>query len=449
MFLENDRFGKGASTMKRIFAASCLLVFFLFGASPVIAGGIENKPNFSAEWVRTLNRNAAFDSADCVVYNPAGTSRMSEGLYVNLSGQYAMKEYSNSLGGTTYESDIPDMVPGLFALYRKDRWSLFGAFTIPVGGGKVEFDRGSVTSLMLARGFQASANAAIDANPAVPGTPPKTAFYPTKSAFYYDSINHYIEGESYYYGVTLGGSYALSDVVSISMGVRYADAQISREGYARISGSPVADPKTAFLDYEETDSGLCGIVGLNISPNDRLNIGLRYESKTKINLETDVKKDDLGLLVNGATRRRDIPALFGAGISYQLTRRLRAETNLTYYFNKQAEWDDVPITAQNETDRDNGYDLGIAFEYECTPRFKWSAGYMYTETKIHPDNMSIEAPELDGHSVGGGVAWTPDDRWAFNAGLLRTFYKDETTSTGIKLEKSLWILALGVQYKFF
>lgn len=428
--------------MKRILAASYLLAFFVFGASTVIAGGIENKPNFSAEWVRTLNRNAAFDSADCVVYNPAGTSRMAEGLYVNLSGQYALKDYSNSLGGTTYESDIPDMVPGLFALYRKDQWSLFGAFTIPVGGGKVEFDLGSVTSLMLARGFQSGANAAIDANSAVPGSPPKTAFY-------YDSINHYMEGESYYYGVTLGGSYALNDRVSISLGVRYADAQISRKGYARISGSAAAPPKTAFLDYEETDSGACGILGLNIAASDRLNLGLRYESKTRINLETDVKKDDLGLLVNGATRRRDIPALLGSGISYQLTPRLRAETNLTYYFNKQADWDDIPITAQNETARGNGYDVGIAFEYEYTPRFKWSLGYMYTETKIDPDNMSIEAPELDGHTIGGGVAWAPNDRWAFNGGLLRTFYMDETTSTGIKLEKSLWIFALGVQYKFF
>jgi EamA domain-containing membrane protein RarD len=42
--------------MKRIPVALCLLAFFLFGASPVFAGGIENKPNFSAEWIRTLNR---------------------------------------------------------------------------------------------------------------------------------------------------------------------------------------------------------------------------------------------------------------------------------------------------------------------------------------------------------------------------------------------------------
>ncbi len=440
--LAEDIVLKGALNMNKIFAVFWPPVLLLFAASSVIAGGIDNKQNFSAEWVRTLNRNAAFDSADSVIYNPAGTVRMDEGLYVNLSGQYAMKDYINLFEGAAYESDTPDIVPGAFALYRKDRWGLFGAFTIPVGGGKVEFDRGSITSLRLGQGFEAGANSAIDANPFVPGPPPKTAFY-------YDSITHYMEGESYYYGVTVGGSYQLNDLAAVSLGLRYADAQISRSGYARISGSPVSASKTAFLDYQETGSGWCGILGLNIVPSERFNIGLRYESRTRINLETEVKKDDLGLLVNGATRRRDIPALFGAGFSCQVTPRLRAEADITYYFNKQAHWDDIPITAQDETERGNGYDIGIALEYELTPQIKCSAGYLYTETKIDPDNMSIEAPELDAHTVGSGMAWIVDDNWVVNAGLLRAFYRDEITSGGIQLEKSVWILALGFQYKFF
>jgi len=423
---------KGATDMSRITAGFCVLGLLLCAASPVAAGGIENKPNFSAEWIRTLNRNAATDSADIAVYNPAGTTRMGEGLYLNLSGQYAAKDYTNSVGGISYESDTPDMVPGLFAIYRKENWSLFGAFTIPVGGGKVDFERGSATSLGLASGFLAAVNSVV---------PPPAA---------YASIGpHHIEGESFYYGVTAGGAYRLSEMISVSLGARYAKANIERKGHATIIGSPVLPDRTAFLDYKEKDSGVCGIAGVNITPTERLNIGLRYESKTRLNLETEVKKDDLGLVANGDKRRRDIPAPLGAGVSYQLTPRLRAETNLTYYFNKQADWDDVPITLQDETQRGNGYDVGIAFEYECSPRFKWSVGYMYSDTKIDPDNMSIEAPELDAHTVGGGVAWRADDRWTLNGGVLRAFYKDETTSAGIKLEKDVWIFALGVQYKFF
>ena len=418
--------------MKKIPAGFCLLFFCLSAPFPAVAGGIDNKHNFSAEWVRTLNRNAATDSADAVVYNPAGTTRMDEGFYVNLSGQYALKKYTNTFGGAAFNSDTPDFVPSLFALYRKSDWSLFGAFTTPVGGGKARFDNGSATSLGLALGFLAGANALVPAPAAYTGV-----------------RRHFMEGGSYYHGITAGGAYAVNDMVSVSLAARYADAEIERSGFATITGSPVLADRTAYLDYEETGKGWGGILGLNIAASEDLNIGLRYETRTSIELETSVNRDDLGLLVNGARRRRDIPALFGAGVSYRLTPRLRTETTVTYYFNRQARWDDIPITVQDETQRGNGYDLGIAFEFQCTPRFKLSAGYLYTETKIEPGNMNIEAPELDAHTVGGGVAWSPGDRWTVNAGLLRAFYRDETTPAGVKLEKDVWIFALGLQYRFF
>jgi long-chain fatty acid transport protein len=128
--------------MKRLLVFLCVSALVFAVATPLLAGGIDNKHNFSAEYartLRTLNRNAATDSADAVAYNPAGTVKMEDGLYVNLSGQYAFKDYSNTFNGTEYDSDEPDIVPSLFALYRKDRWAGFAAFTIPAGGGSVSF----------------------------------------------------------------------------------------------------------------------------------------------------------------------------------------------------------------------------------------------------------------------------------------------------------------------
>jgi long-subunit fatty acid transport protein len=74
---------------------------------------------------------------------------------------------------------------------------------------------------------------------------------------------------------------------------------------------------------------------------------------------------------------------------------------------------------------------------------------MYTDVGIDPDNMSIETPELDADTLAAGVAFYPTPNWGFNLGVLESFYKDETTSTGIKLEKNVIIIALGIQYKFF
>ena len=42
-------------------------------ATSAYAGAVVNKTNWSAEYIRTLNRNAATDYADIAAFNPAGT----------------------------------------------------------------------------------------------------------------------------------------------------------------------------------------------------------------------------------------------------------------------------------------------------------------------------------------------------------------------------------------
>jgi long-subunit fatty acid transport protein len=55
---------------------------------------------------------------------------------------------------------------------------------------------------------------------------------------------------------------------------------------------------------------------------------------------------------------------------------------------------------------------------------------------------------LDAHTVAAGVAYEFNSAWTLNAGLAKTFYGDETTSSGVTLEKDLILLAVGVQYGF-
>ena len=52
-------------------------------AVSALAGGVDNKTNWSAEYIRTLNRNAATDYADIAAYNPAGTVKLDEGFIIN------------------------------------------------------------------------------------------------------------------------------------------------------------------------------------------------------------------------------------------------------------------------------------------------------------------------------------------------------------------------------
>ena len=137
--------------MKKILVVLCVAGFIVSLASPLMAGGIVNKQNLSSEYLRTISRNAATDAADVTVYNPAGVMKMEDGIYGNLGLFYASKKYNNEIGGTDYDSDEPSLIPGLFALYKQDKWAGFFAFTIPGGGGKVDYKDGDATTLGLAQ----------------------------------------------------------------------------------------------------------------------------------------------------------------------------------------------------------------------------------------------------------------------------------------------------------
>jgi len=336
-----------------------------------------------------------------------------------------LKEYSNTepntapFSGTEYTTDEPDFVPSLFGLYKQDKWAAYGAVTVVVAGGKVDYENGSATTKILGS--------------LIFGGLPFT---------------HRLEGKSYFIGYTLGGAYKINDMISVSLGARFVDASREFKGNATYGGASYV------VDYEETGDGWGGILGVNIAPTEELNIGLRYETKTSIDLETKVTTNTLpgalnGLITDGFKRNRDLPALLGLGVSYKFTPKIRVETNLTYYFNEDADWENVPITSGDETKKDNGYDIGIAFEYTFNPKWKASVGYMYTDVGIEPDNMSIETPELDANTIAGGVAFKPAPNWDLNFGILKTLYDDATTTSGIKYEKDVVIIAIGVQYKFF
>ena len=420
--------------MKKLFIFLCVAGLIAANTSPLFAGGIENKHNWSAEWVRTLNRNAATDSADAVVYNPAGVMKMDNGLYLNATGQYVFKDYSNTFLGTKYEQDESDFVPSMFALYKQDKWAAFGAVNIVVAGGKVDYEQGTTTTFLQAQQIIAGSGGLLDS-----------------------LSSHRLESEQYSIGYTFGGAYAINDMISVSLGARYVDAKNEYTVNAVLfnSAAPSVSMTPFHVDYEVTGNGWGGIIGVNIAPTEELNIGLRYETKTNIDYTTHVNSDNTGAITEGAKRNRDLPALLGLGVSYKLTPKIRVEADLTYYFNDDADWTNNPVTSADETQKDDGYDIGIACEYTFNPKWKASVGYMYTDVGIEPVNMSVENPELDASTIAGGVAFKPTPNWELNLGILKTFYDDATAppplpgTTGIKYEKDVVIIAIGVQYKFF
>ncbi|CAB5127973.1 hypothetical protein D3OALGA1CA_3036 [Olavius algarvensis associated proteobacterium Delta 3] len=206
--------------MKRVGIIFCALLLILSVPSVLLAGGYVNKSNLSVEYLRTLNRQAATDYADIVEFNPAGTVKLKDGFTLNLSFQDQMLKVKNTSnpGGTEYESDKPQYIPALYAVYKKNQWAGFFGFNVPLGGGSVEFDQGNATTLRGGAGIAANVLAA---------TGQVTTISDMK-----------LEAQSFGLGFTLGGAY-----------------QIQRPGF-HVPGRPLCRRKEGAAGENRDDTDL-------------------------------------------------------------------------------------------------------------------------------------------------------------------------------------------------
>ncbi len=390
-------------------------------ATPLFAGGIINKQNISADYFRTLNRQAATDYADIAVYNPAGMMKMKTGKYLKLDGQLLSKDYSNTVPGVgELDQNEYSVIPGFFAIHKEDKWAGYVTAGLVGGGGKVDYENGNARSIL-----------AISSLLSVPFSVA-------------GSFPQQVEAESLYIGYTIGGAYAINDMFSLSAGLRYVTAY--KEYTLSATGLPVFG--NAVTELRDEADGWGGIFGVNISPNDDWNIGLRYETATKLDFELDVRQGASLLALmgynDGRTEREDLPALLGTGVSYKIMDNLKVDVNFIYYFEKDATW---------ETGFDgagDSYDLGVSGEYRFNKEWMTSIGYLFSNLDIDVDQIRAlpEEPKLDGNTIAMGGVWSPTETLDFTVGASRTFYSDKTDSLGISYEKDVWALSCGLQWKF-
>jgi len=430
-----------------LFGAIGLLCVLTLAASPLYAGGIINKNNQSADYMRTLNRSAATDYPDIAVYNPAGIMKMENGAYGKIDALYFSKDYSNDVPGFgKLNSDKPSIIPGAFALYKRDRWAGFFAFTIPGGGGELDYKDGNARTVGLAQGVAANANGLLGAA-GVPAT------------FFYDQIDamELEVKQSSVLGFTFGGSFALNDMFSFAAGVRYATGTREFDGMATISATNPAPsppfppganaPLSPSLRLEEDASGWAGILGVNFA-YDKFNGAVTFISNTKMDYKMNVRRDTLGIapalgFADGSRRRIDIPGQLGFGASYQFLPQLKVDVNYVLYLESSASIDTY-------TDEGNSWDLGLTAEYIFSPKWKASLGYLYTDIKVDDEQQinEPEEPKLGANTFGAGVVFSPTPAWDITFGGAYVMYRSVTDSMGIEYDKKVWNLAAGVTWKF-
>lgn len=403
--------------MRRIALVSLCLML----AGTVFAGGIVTNGNQSAEYVRTLNRNASVD-ADAAYYNPAGTAMLGEGFTVSISNQSILqtKEVTSAdfpnLHEETFTGDVKAyLFPDLHLVYKTGNLAL-SACVMPIGGGgTAEYASGLPMFEYGLAGHVDGVNVtgySLDAN---------------------------FSGSSVYIGGQIGVSYAINDMFSVALGGRYVSAKNTYEGTVEemtletplgdiTKDTPGYETILADLavDAEATGSGYTGIVGVNIAPMDGMNIGLRYEHITQLELETNTTEDNTGMFPDGDKADADMPGMFGAGVSYFVTPEMKLEASFNYYMNTGVGWD--PDTDEEEEMPDDfledGYEGGLAVEYAINEALKASVGFLHTKNG-RLDNFQSEMDfGMDSNSVGLGVAYSVIPGLDLNLGFVNIFYSD-------------------------
>ncbi|HAE88079.1 TPA: hypothetical protein DCG86_08665, partial [Candidatus Marinimicrobia bacterium] len=178
------------------------------------AGGIMTNTNQSAQFTRTMNRNASTD-LDAVYYNPAGLSRLNDGLYFHISNQmiWQTKTVINDLPTLNRDEFVGDvfapLFPNLYFAYKSGKIAVSGGFE-PIGGGGSAIYEDGLPSFEMP----------------VSGLVPQLGVQGYK-------LDTEFEGSSVYYAGQAGLTYKLSDMISLAVGGRVVVAKNTYDGYLK------------------------------------------------------------------------------------------------------------------------------------------------------------------------------------------------------------------------
>lgn len=290
-------------------------------SSATFAGGLLTNTNQHVAFNRMMSREASI-GIDGVYYNPAGVVFMGEGSHLAINWQAAWqtrtinndyKLFTNNVNNPTTPRDfkgkaVAPVIPSFQYAYNKGRWSLQGNFALTGGGGKCTFDNGlgsfekivsetAMGAIGLARTIDHAANTILV--PGYPQDPTKfTPMFTSDKAFGSKgdySFNSYMHGRQYYFGLSAGAAYKVSDNFSVYAGLRGIYATCNYYGYVediKVGNMPlyqVLDPSkensaNIELSCDQSGIGFTPMLAVDYKTG-RWNFSAKYEFKTRMRLK--------------------------------------------------------------------------------------------------------------------------------------------------------------------
>lgn len=421
---------------------SVLVVCCMVPLSSALAGNIDLISSRSPDFLRTMSRNAATDAPDIVSYNPAGLAFLAPGWHFTIGNQTLLKDYTVEAAppGATepelYESTEPSLLlPDVAAVYSRNGWAGFAAFTVPAGGGKLDFEDGLTVLPLFETGLQQ----------AIHGSPYVFAVLD----------DGWITASSNYIAATAGASWNFAGDFAASLAGRFVSAVRAYDAsgdFTVIDGAQGIPIGTSHreLHAEKKASGFGGVIGLHFSPGDVLDVAIRYETTTALEFTTETERNDwsaipaLGSFEDGYEQRRDLPAVLAGGVEYRMSPRLMATMSMNYYFLEAA---DQGADDGLDDNYSNGWDLGAGIGFSPRPGLDLGAGYLYSSLGGSDTTYSDFEYSLDAHLFGGGAKFEVSRFVSVSASVARLVCVEGEgagTYEGSIYNKGVWYFGAGL-----
>lgn len=292
--------------------AACLTAA-IASSSVSFAGGFLTNTNQNVAFNRMMSREASI-GIDGVYYNPAGVVFLGDGHHLSINWQLAYQDrtikndyslFTNNVNNPITPREFKGeafapVIPSFQYAYNKGRWSFQGNFALTGGGGKCTFDNGLgsferivAETAMAACGLARTVDGVLGS---VLGR--EVSMFGSDQAFGAGgkySYNSYMHGRQYYFGLSLGAAYKVSDNFSVFGGVRGIYATTNYYGYVediKVGNMPlymVLDPtkKDAAnieLSCDQNGIGFTPIIGVDFKTG-KWNFSAKYEFKTRMRLK--------------------------------------------------------------------------------------------------------------------------------------------------------------------
>ena len=243
-------------------------------------------------------------------------------------------------------------------------------------------------------------------------------------------------------------------------------AMISAPAFFTTIGQPARAAQTSntYADAVMKGTGFTPILSANFAPvGDLLNIAVKYEFKTKLDLTTTVNDNKTaGLFIQDSVAVKDMPAMLSLGVDVKPSERFLISGSLNYYFDKNVDYDGMPDVNVEMIDK-NFIEAGLGIQVGITDRFFASAGWLTTVTGVNDNFQNDLKFSLNTNTFGGGIGFRINDMIDLNLGGSYTIYEEASetythviTTTPILVQapaintynNKTWVAAIGLDFHF-